>query len=52
MSIIYDQVATFVRVFSTQIQTLVQVQPNVGQKLQNVILQVVETFQTNYRINL
>jgi hypothetical protein len=52
MFIIYVQVATFVRAFSTQIQTLVQVQLNVWRKLQKVILQVLETFQTKYRINL
>jgi hypothetical protein len=52
MSIIYVQVATFVSEFSMQIQMLVQVQPNVGRKLQKVILQVEETFQTKYRINL
>jgi hypothetical protein len=45
MSIIYVQVATFVRALGTHIQTLVQVRHNVGQK---VILQVVETFQTKY----
>jgi hypothetical protein len=52
MFIIYVQIATFVRSFSTQIQTRVQVQPNVGQKVQKVILQVLATFQTKYRINL
>ena len=49
MSIIYVQVATFVSVFSTQIQTLMQVHPNIGRKLQKVILQVKETCQTKYR---
>ena len=43
MSIIYVQVGTFVRALGTQIQTLVQVQHNVGQKLKKVILQVVES---------
>ena len=43
MSIIYVQVATFVSEFSTEIQTLVQVHPNVERKLQKVILQVEET---------
>ena len=49
---IYVQIASFVRAFGKQIQTRVQVQPNVGQKVQQVILQVVETCQTKYRINL
>ena len=44
---LYVQIASFVRAFGKQ--TLVQVQPNVGRK---VILQVVETCQTKYRINL
>ena len=33
MSIIYVQIASFVRAFGTQIQTLMQVQLNVGRKL-------------------
>ena len=48
-SIVYVQIASFVRAFGKPIETRVQVQPNVGQK---VILQVVETCQTKYRINL
>ena len=47
--IIYVQIASFVRAFGKQIQTRVQVQPNVVKK---VILQVVETCKTNYRNNL
>ena len=52
MTIIYVQIASFVRMFGKQIQTRVQVQPNVGRKVQKVILQVIETCQTKYRINL
>ena len=52
MSVIYVQVATFVSALGIQIQTLVQVQPYVQRILQKVILQVEETFQTKYRINL
>ena len=52
MYIIYVQVATFVSAFRKQIQTLVQVHPNVERKLQKVILQVEETCQTKYGINL
>ena len=52
MSIIYVQIASFVSTFGKQIQTRVQVQTNIGRKVQKCILQVVETCQTKYRINL
>ena len=52
MSIIYVQIASFVSAFCKQIQTRVQVQPNGGWKVQKVILQVVETCQTKYRIGM
>ena len=46
MSIIYVQIASFVSAFGKQIKTRVQVQPNVGRKVQKVILQPIETCQT------
>ena len=48
MSVIYVQVASFLAL-GTHIQTLMHY---FGQKLQKVILQVLETFQTKYTINL
>ena len=43
MSIIYVQISYFVRAFGKPIQKRVQVQPNVGRKVQKVPLQPVET---------
>ena len=49
---IYVQIAAFVSAFGKQIQTRVQVQPNVRRKVQKVPLQPVESCQTKYKMFL